>query len=87
MSRVEGRRVVHLTEAGTRRRGAPRRARRGVGHREPRRRHDGAGRVGAARLQHAAAHQVMSAGTPEQITAAGAALTEARKTIYRLLAE
>ncbi len=36
---------------------------------------------------HAAAQQVLGAGTPEQITAATAALTEARKTIYRLLAE
>jgi DNA-binding PadR family transcriptional regulator len=36
---------------------------------------------------HAAAHQVAAAGTPEQVTAATAALTEARKTIYRLLAE
>lgn len=36
---------------------------------------------------HAAAQQVMGAGTPEQVTAATAALTEARKTIYRLLAE
>lgn len=36
---------------------------------------------------HAATHQVMGAGTPEQIAAATAAITEARKTIYRLLAE
>ena len=36
---------------------------------------------------HAAAQQVISAGTPAQITAATEALTEARKTIYRLLAE
>jgi hypothetical protein len=36
---------------------------------------------------HAAAHQVLAAGTPEQITSATAALAEARKTIYRLLAE
>lgn len=36
---------------------------------------------------HAAAQQVLGAGTPEQVTAATAALTEARKTIYRLLAE
>ena len=36
---------------------------------------------------HAATQQVMGAGTPEQITAAGTALAEARKTIYRLLAE
>jgi DNA-binding PadR family transcriptional regulator len=36
---------------------------------------------------HAATQQVLGAGTPEQITAASAALAEARKTIYRLLAE
>lgn len=36
---------------------------------------------------HAAAHQVMGAGTPEQVAAATAAITEARKAIYRLLAE
>jgi DNA-binding PadR family transcriptional regulator len=35
----------------------------------------------------AAAHQVAGAGTPEQVAAATAALAEARKTIYRLLAE
>ena len=34
-----------------------------------------------------AAQQVISAGTPAQIAAAPGALTEARKTIYRLLAE
>ena len=36
---------------------------------------------------HAAVQQVTGAGTPEQITAATTALAEARKTIYRLLAE
>ncbi len=36
---------------------------------------------------HAAAQQVMAAGTPEQVTAATAAVTDARRTIYRLLAE
>ena len=36
---------------------------------------------------HAATQQVMSAGNAEQIAAATAALAEARKTIYRLLAE
>ncbi len=36
---------------------------------------------------HAAAQQVLGAGTPQQISAATAALTEARRTIYRLLAE
>ncbi|MEU7818899.1 PadR family transcriptional regulator [Pseudonocardia sp. NPDC049154] len=36
---------------------------------------------------YAAAQQVMATGTPEQIATATEALTEARKTIYRLLAE
>ena len=36
---------------------------------------------------HAAAQQVAAAGSPDQVTAATAAVTEARKTIYRLLAE
>jgi hypothetical protein len=36
---------------------------------------------------HAATQQVLGAGTPEQITAASTTLAEARKTIYRLLAE
>jgi DNA-binding PadR family transcriptional regulator len=84
----DGRRVVHLTEAGT-------------GYVEEHRAEldavweavgsevdDGATALWEQLAQlHAAAHQVMSAGTPEQITAAGAALAEARKTIYRLLAE
>jgi DNA-binding PadR family transcriptional regulator len=38
-------------------------------------------------LLHAAAQQVIATGTPEQVAAATEALTEARKTIYRLLAE
>ncbi|MGQ0575566.1 MAG: PadR family transcriptional regulator [Pseudonocardia sp.] len=36
---------------------------------------------------HAAAQQVAAAGTPEQVAAATLAITEARKAIYRLLAE
>jgi DNA-binding PadR family transcriptional regulator len=36
---------------------------------------------------HAAVAQIMSAGTDEQREAAATALAEARKTIYRLLAE
>jgi transcription termination factor NusB len=36
---------------------------------------------------HAAAQQVMAAGTPEQITTVTATLADARKSIYRLLAE
>lgn len=35
----------------------------------------------------AATHQVMTAGSPEQVGQATEALTQARKTIYRLLAE
>jgi DNA-binding PadR family transcriptional regulator len=35
----------------------------------------------------AAAQQVFAAGTPEQVESATTAITEARKTIYRLLAE
>ncbi len=36
---------------------------------------------------HAAVGQMMATGTPEQVATATAALAEARKTIYRLLAE
>lgn len=36
---------------------------------------------------HAAAQQVMATGTPEQTATATASITEARKAIYRLLAE
>jgi DNA-binding PadR family transcriptional regulator len=86
--KVDGRRVVHLTEAGT-------------SYVEEHRAeldavweaagddldNDAAALWEQLAQLHAAAHQVMSAGTPEQITAAGAALAEARKTIYRLLAE
>ena len=36
---------------------------------------------------HAAAQQVFTAGTPDQVQAATTAITEARKAIYRLLAE
>jgi len=36
---------------------------------------------------HAATHQVLAAGTPEQVATATAAIGETRRTIYRLLAE
>jgi hypothetical protein len=36
---------------------------------------------------HAAAQQVQEAGTPEQVEKATAAVAEARRTVYRLLAE
>jgi DNA-binding PadR family transcriptional regulator len=39
------------------------------------------------RALHAAAAQVLGAGTPEQIQTATAAITEARRAVYRLLAE
>jgi DNA-binding PadR family transcriptional regulator len=84
---VEGRRIVHLTEEG---------GRYVEEHRAELDRVWQAGDVGdeaADDLQaqlgqlNAAAMQVMSAGTDEQIRAATSAITEARKAIYRLLAE
>ena len=88
VEQTEGRRVVRLTEEGTRyveeHRAELDAVWQAVGHGAD----DDATALWEQLSQlHAAAHQVMSAGTPEQITAAGAALAEARKTIYRLLAE
>ncbi len=84
----EGRRVVHLTEAGTTYVAEHREELDAVwasvgqdGDDEQRQLWEQLAQL------HAATQQVMSAGTPEQITAATAALAEARKTIYRLLAE
>ena len=88
VEQAEGRRVVHLTEAGTT-------------YVEENRAEldavwaaatedaddDGAALWEQLAQLHAATHQVLGAGTPEQVTAASAALAEARKTIYRLLAE
>jgi DNA-binding PadR family transcriptional regulator len=90
VEQADGRRVVHLTEEGTR-------------YVEEHRDEldavwasvagddgddNGAGELWEQLGQlHAAAQQVMAAGNPEQITAATTALTEARRTIYRLLAE
>lgn len=86
--KVEGRRVIHLTEAGTRHVEEHRAELDAVWDTASRDVDDDAAALWEQLAQlHAAAHQVMSAGTPEQITAAGAALAEARKTIYRLLAE
>lgn len=86
--KVEGRRVIHLTEAGTRHVEEHRAELDAVWDTASRDVDDDASALWEQLTQlHAAAHQVMSAGTPEQITAAGAALAEARKTIYRLLAE
>ncbi|TDN77110.1 MULTISPECIES: PadR family transcriptional regulator [Pseudonocardia] len=89
---TEGRRVVHLTEEGTRHVEEHRAALDAVwapfaddGEAAS---DDPATGLGEelARL-HAAARQVADAGTPEQITSATEALTEARKALYRLLAE
>ncbi len=84
----EGRRVVHLTEEGTRYVAEHRAELDAVWDAVGRDVDDDAAALWEQLAQlHAAAHQVMSAGTAEQVAAAGAALAEARKTIYRLLAE
>ena len=85
----EGRRVVYLTEAGSRtsRSTAPSWTRCGtaVGRDLD---DEAAGLWEQLAQLHAAAQPGdVGAGTPEQIAAASAALAEARKTIYRLLAE
>jgi DNA-binding PadR family transcriptional regulator len=86
--KVDGRRVVHLTEEGTRYVEEHRADLDAVWEAAGRDADDDATALWEQLAQlHAAAHQVMSAGTPEQVTAAAAALAEARKTIYRLLAE
>jgi DNA-binding PadR family transcriptional regulator len=92
VEKSDGRRVVSLTEAGTAWVAGHREELDAVWEQVGRSADEWAdGEAGALWEQlgqlHAAAQQVMGAGTPEQITAATAALTEARKTIYRLLAE
>jgi DNA-binding PadR family transcriptional regulator len=88
VEQTEGRRVVHLTEAGTRYVTEHREELDAVWASIGRDADDGSVELWEQLAQlHAAAQQVMGAGTPEQITAASAALAEARKTIYRLLAE
>jgi DNA-binding PadR family transcriptional regulator len=88
IEKVEGRRVIHLTEAGTKHVEEHRAELDAVWEAVGRDVDDDAAALWEQLSQlHAAAHQVMSAGTSEQIAAAGAALAEARKTIYRLLAE
>jgi DNA-binding PadR family transcriptional regulator len=85
----EGRRVVHLTEEGTRYVDEHRAELDAVWASVGREADD----EGAVELWeqlgqlHAAAAQVMAAGTPEQVATATATITEARKAIYRLLAE
>jgi DNA-binding PadR family transcriptional regulator len=85
----EGRRVVHLTEEGTRYVEEHREELDAVWASVGRDTDDEATTELWEQLGqlHAAAAQVMSAGTPEQVATATTAITEARKTIYRLLAE
>jgi DNA-binding PadR family transcriptional regulator len=86
--KVDGRKVVQLTEQGTRYVEEHRAELDAVWEAAGRDVDDDSAALWEQLSQlHAAAHQVMSAGTSEQIAAAGAALAEARKTIYRLLAE
>ncbi len=90
VEKAEGRRVVSLTEDGHQlRRRAPRGARRGLGVRRPTTPTTTAPARSVEQLRqlHAAAQQVAAAGTPEQIATASESVTEARKAIYRLLAE
>ncbi len=88
VEQTDGRRVVHLTEAGTGYVTERRAELDAVWASIGREADDDAGALVEQLGQlYAAAQQVMGAGTPDQITAATAALTEARKTIYRLLAE
>ncbi|MFC5994957.1 PadR family transcriptional regulator, partial [Pseudonocardia hispaniensis] len=88
VEQTDGRRVVHLTEEGTRyvteHRDELDRVWESVGHDPDENTAELWEQLGQL---HAAAHQVMATGSPEQIQTATAALTEARKTIYRLLAE
>jgi DNA-binding PadR family transcriptional regulator len=85
----EGRRVVHLTEEGTRYVEEHREELDAVWASVGREAEDeGAGELWEQLGQlHAAAAQVMAAGTPEQVATATTSITEARKAIYRLLAE
>jgi len=88
VEQTDGRKVVQLTEAGTTYVAEHREELDAVWASVGRDADDEAGGLWEQLGQlHAAAQQVLGAGTPEQITAATAALTEARKTIYRLLAE
>jgi DNA-binding PadR family transcriptional regulator len=87
VEQADGRRVVHLTEDGTRYVEEHRSELDAVWESVDRGDDDATALLEQLGQLHAAAHQVIGAGTPAQITAATEALTEARKTIYRLLAE
>ena len=89
VEQAEGRRVVHLTEEGSRYVDEHREELDAVWASVGRDADDESAVELWEQLGqlHAAAAQVMSAGTPEQVASATATITEARKAIYRLLAE
>jgi DNA-binding PadR family transcriptional regulator len=88
VEQAEGRRVVHLTEEGTRYVEEHREELDAVWTSVGNDSDEAAVELWEQLGQlHAAAQQVMAAGTPAQVAAATEALAEARKTIYRLLAE
>jgi DNA-binding PadR family transcriptional regulator len=89
VEQAEGRRVVHLTEEGTRYVDEHREELDAVWASVGRDADDESAVELWEQLGqlHAAAAQVMAAGTPEQIATATTTITEARKAIYRLLAE
>ena len=89
VEKTEGRRVVHLTEAGTAYVAEHREELDAVWASFDEDTDDDPVTTLWHELGqlHAAAQQVMATGTPEQIATATASITEARKSIYRLLAE
>jgi DNA-binding PadR family transcriptional regulator len=88
VEQTEGRRVVHLTEEGTRYVEEHREELDAVWASVGDDTDEAAVELWEQLGQlHAAAQQVMAAGTPAQVATATEALAEARKTIYRLLAE
>jgi DNA-binding PadR family transcriptional regulator len=88
VEQADGRRVVHLTEEGTRYVEEHREELDAVWASVGRDDDESTVELWEQLGQlHAAAAQVMSAGTPEQIASATTTITEARKAIYRLLAE
>jgi DNA-binding PadR family transcriptional regulator len=88
VEQADGRRIVHLTEDGTRYVEEHREELDAVWTSVGEDADDETVQLWTELTQlHAAAQQVMAAGTPEQITTVTATLADARKSIYRLLAE
>ena len=89
VEQAEGRRVVHLTEAGTTYVAEHREELDAVWASVNEDTDDDGAAALWEQLRPAARarSRSMAAGTPEQIATATASVTEARKTIYRLLAE